>query len=332
MVAAGGAEDAASRVVKDGDSVLVHYKVCTSDGTVVDNTEGRDPLNFTLGKKQVMKGFEDAARGLSVGDRCEVTLPPEYAFGERKEQLVLDIDAAQVPKGTELGKTVQLNAGGRPVPARVVKVNEDGSIQVDANHKLAGETIQVEMSLVGFRELLAPAEPPPGMELATFAAGCFWGVELAFQRVPGVVKTNVGYAQGELQAPTYDDICTGKTGHTEAVRVVFDPKEVTFEELLSILWERVGKNATTLNQAGNDRGTQYRSGIYSHSEEQQRLAEKSALELQMKLGEAVVTEVKAAEPFWLAEEYHQQYLEKGGRGGNAQSAAKGCTDTIRCYG
>jgi len=330
-MAAAAAEEA-SRVAKDGDCVLVHYKVSLEDGTAIDSTTGRDPPSFTIGKRQVMQGLEQLVRGLSVGDKAIADVPPQLAFGERREDLVLDVPASKAPEGLTEGAQVQLTSGGRPITARVVKVNEDGSMTIDANHELAGKTLKLEAELVDFRELLAPSESPPGMGLATFAAGCFWGVELAFQRVPGVLSTAVGYAQGEAQAPTYEGVCSGKTGHTEAVRVVFDPNVVSFEQLLDTFWERVGRNATTLNKTGNDEGTQYRSGIYYHNEEQQRLAEKSALSLQMSLGQPVVTEVQTASPFWMAEEYHQQYLEKGGRLDNGQSAAKGCTDPIRCYG
>lgn len=310
----------------------MHYKGCLEDGTVFDSSEGRAPLSFTLGKGQVVPGFEEAVRGLKPGEKVSATLPPEKGYGERSESLLIDIEASKAPAGIKAGMSVNLNAGGKQIPAEVLEVAEDGSVKLDANHALAGKTLIFDLEFVGFRQFLAPSEPPEGMELATFAAGCFWGVELAFQRVPGVAGTAVGYAQGQMEKPTYEAVCSARTGHTEAVRVVFDPKVVTFEKLLDTFWERVGRNATTLNKVGNDEGPQYRSGIYYHSEEQQRVAEKSALELQMKLGEPVVTEVQASEPFWLAEDYHQQYLAGGGRGNRPQSAEKGCTDTIRCYG
>lgn len=328
--AAGAAGE--QRVAQDGDAVRVHYEGRLEDGTVFDTSRKRgSPLTFSLGAQQVVPGFEKAVLGLSEGEKVTVTIPPEEAYGERNEEYVLSVPAKFVPEGVEVGMRVGLGEG-QQVQATITEICEDGSVKVDANPPLAGKTLTFDIELVGFRELLAPETAPEGLELATFAAGCFWGVELAFQRVPGVVSTSVGYAQGEKEQPTYEEVCQATTGHTEAVRVVFDPSEVSFGTLLDTFWERVGKNATTLNVAGNDEGPQYRSGIYFHSEEQQQIAEKSRAELQTKLGEDVVTEVEEAKPFWNAEDSHQQYLEKGGVAGSPQSAEKGCTDTIRCYG
>ena len=164
-----------------------------------------------------------------------------------------------------------------------------------------------------------------GHKLATFAAGCFWGVELRFQRIEGVVETSVGYIDGQVSNPTYEQVCTGMTGHTEAVQMTFDPKVVTFDKLCDVFY--AGHNPTQLNGQGGDRGTQYRSGIYYHDDQQKQTAE----EKKSKVAGAV-TEIHAATTFWPAEVYHQQYLAKGGRFGSGQSAAKGCTDPIRCYG
>jgi len=162
-------------------------------------------------------------------------------------------------------------------------------------------------------------------ELATFAAGCFWGVQLAFQRVPGVASTMVGYTAGPKQHPTYNEVCSGSTGHTEAVQMIFNPDLVTYKELLMVLFDRM--DPTTLNRQGNDRGTQYRSGIYYHSEEQKTIAQDFIKEAQAKYKDKIVVEVKAASMFWPGEDYHQKYLEKG-----SQKAAKGCLDPIKCYG
>ncbi|CAK7336923.1 unnamed protein product [Dovyalis caffra] len=172
--------------------------------------------------------------------------------------------------------------------------------------------------------------PAPGQQFAQFGAGCFWGVELGFQRVPGVTKTEVGYSQGLLHNPTYEDVCTGTTNHNEVVRVQYDPKECSFESLLDAFWDR--HDPTTLNRQGNDVGTQYRSGIYYYTPEQEKAA-KESLERRQKLSDRkIVTEILPAKKFYRAEEYHQQYLAKGGRFGFKQSAEKGCNDPIRCYG
>lgn len=184
---------------------------------------------------------------------------------------------------------------------------------------------------------LAPKEAPAGYKLATFAGGCFWGLELAYQRVPGVVKTSVGYTGGHDQEPTYNSVCSGFTGHTEAVQVTYAPQEVTYDQLLDVFFERT--DPTTKNRQGNDTGTQYRSGIYWHDDAQKAAAQAKAAQVQAKLdrgekvrarpyaGKQVVCELKEAGDYYIAEDYHQQYLEKGG-----QSAAKASTDTIRCYG
>ncbi|XP_051123000.1 peptide methionine sulfoxide reductase A1-like [Andrographis paniculata] len=172
--------------------------------------------------------------------------------------------------------------------------------------------------------------PRPGNEFAQFGAGCFWGVELAFQRVPGVTTTEVGYTQGNLHNPTYEDICSGGTNHSEVVRVQYDPKECGYDNLLDVFW--ANHDPTTPNRQGNDVGTQYRSGIYFYTPEQEKAALESKEKQEKVLGRKIVTEILPAKKFYRAEEYHQQYLAKGGRFGFRQSAEKGCNDPIRCYG
>ncbi|XP_020111044.1 peptide methionine sulfoxide reductase A2-1-like [Ananas comosus] len=181
-----------------------------------------------------------------------------------------------------------------------------------------------------FRASMAEGEVGTELEEAQFAAGCFWGVELAFQRVEGVVRTEVGYSQGHLPNPTYGDVCRGDTGHAEVVRVVYDPRVCPYQSLLRVFWAR--HNPTTLNRQGNDVGTQYRSGIYYYTEEQAKLARESMEAKQQEFKEKIMTEILPAKEFYRAEEYHQQYLEKGGGRGDKQSAEKGCNDPIRCYG
>ena len=147
---------------------------------------------------------------------------------------------------------------------------------------------------------------------ATFGAGCFWGVEALFRKVPGVIDVFSGYTGGTLEQPTYKDVCTGTTGHAEAVEVVYDPSLVDYEKLLQVFWNN--HNPTTLNQQGPDRGTQYRSVIFYHTDEQRRLAEASklALEESGKWQQPIVTEITKAEAFFRAEEYHQRYFAKQG--------------------
>jgi peptide-methionine (S)-S-oxide reductase len=178
----------------------------------------------------------------------------------------------------------------------------------------------------------SPDTDPPaaGQEFAQFGAGCFWGVELSFQRIPGVTKTEVGYTQGYVDKPTYNDVCSGTTGHSEVVRVQYDPKECSYETLLDAFWAR--HDPTTLNRQGNDVGTQYRSGIYFYTPEQEKAVLESKERQQKILNRKIVTEIMPAKKFYRAEEYHQQYLAKGGRFGFKQSTEKGCNDPIRCYG
>ena len=146
---------------------------------------------------------------------------------------------------------------------------------------------------------------------ATFAAGCFWGVEAAFQRIPGVTATRVGYTGGHTEDPSYHDVCSDTTGHAEAVEVEFDPDQVSYEELLAVFW--ANHDPTTPNRQGPDVGSQYRSVIFFHSPEQQEVALKTKAAVQAALPVPVVTEVVPAQTFYEAEDYHQQYFEKQGR-------------------
>lgn len=150
------------------------------------------------------------------------------------------------------------------------------------------------------------------MEKATFAAGCFWGVEESFRTLKGVVRTTVGYTGGSFVDPTYEDVCTDTTGHAEAVEVEFDPERVSYEELLAVFWKI--HDPTTLNRQGPDTGTQYRSAIFFHTPEQQKAALESRKRLEESgaYGRPIVTEVTEATRFYPAEEYHQRYLEKRG--------------------
>jgi peptide-methionine (S)-S-oxide reductase len=149
-------------------------------------------------------------------------------------------------------------------------------------------------------------------ETATFGAGCFWGVEAAFQRVPGVIDTAVGYSGGEKANPTYKDVCTDETGHAEVVQVAYDPAKVTYEQLLDVFWQ--AHDPTQVNRQGPDFGSQYRSAIFFHSPEQEAVAKKSraALEASGKLKRPIATEIAPASTFYRGEEYHQKYLQKRG--------------------
>ena len=151
------------------------------------------------------------------------------------------------------------------------------------------------------------------LEKATFGAGCFWGVEAAFRTVKGVVSTQVGYSGGRTPAPTYEQVCSGRTGHAEAVEVTYDPTLVSYDDLLRVFWEN--HDPTTPNRQGPDVGEQYRSAIFFHTPEQEAAAKASVaiLEAEKRFRRPIVTQIVPAGPFHRAEEYHQQYLEKRGQ-------------------
>ncbi len=182
-----------------------------------------------------------------------------------------------------------------------------------------------EAYLSDFKQKLTPRglfqtknapENLPKTEVASFAAGCFWGVEEEFRKKKGVVATAVGYMGGHTKNPSYEDVCNKETGHAEIVQVEFDPSQITYVELLDLFWNL--HNPTTLNRQGPDVGSQYRSAVFTHSKEQTDMAVRSRDKLQAsgELGkDKIVTEITAAKEFYKAEDYHQQYVEKGGRAG-----------------
>ena len=149
-------------------------------------------------------------------------------------------------------------------------------------------------------------------EKATFGAGCFWGVEAAYRKIPGVVSTRVGYLGGTLENPTYQQVCSGRTGHAEVVEVTYDPAKLSYDDMLTVFWDN--HNPTTLNRQGPDVGEQYRSAIFYHDDEQKAaaVASKEERDKSGKYRDPIVTEITPASAFYEAEDYHQQYLEKRG--------------------
>lgn len=161
---------------------------------------------------------------------------------------------------------------------------------------------------------VAAAEGSTNLSKATFAAGCFWGTEEFFRKLPGVVSTRVGYTGGSADNPKYDEMHDGHTGHAESVELEFDPKKISYEKLLDLFFKM--HDPTTLNRQGNDVGNQYRSAIFYHDEQQKKIAEdfKKKVEKSAAWSGAITTEISQAKKFWLAEEYHQKYLVKNPHG------------------
>ncbi len=191
--------------------------------------------------------------------------------------------------------------------------NSDKTAIVDPANALSGRPDAMSLSdkhFVNFHQLRGPY--PEGLETAMFALGCFWGAERIFWQIPGVYTTAVGYTAGSTPNPSYEEVCSGRTGHTEAVLVVFDPTVVLYDALLRTFWE--GHDPTQGMRQGNDIGTQYRSGIYTYSDAQQAAAVASRTMFQDRLTAAgygeITTEILPAPEFYFAEEYHQQYLAK----------------------
>lgn len=321
MVGAGAAKGTHDSIdcVEQGDYVEIHYSGTLDDGSEFDSSRSREPLAFMVGANRVVPGFENMVVGMQMGEKRSQRIPPADAYGEWSDGLTANVPKANAPPGLQEGAVVQLQNG---MQATVTKV-DDEVVSIDANHPLAGKHLTFDVELCS---LIKSSK----IGKATFGAGCFWGVELVFQRIPGVLATEVGYSQGPIPNPTYEQVCSGNSGHVEVVQVLYNEDSVPYEALLDAFFEK--HDPTTLNRQGNDVGEQYRSGIYYHTEAQKQAAERAIAAQNEKYSGQVVTEVEEIKNYSKAEEYHQQYLEKGGRFGRPQSAAKGCTDPIRCYG
>lgn len=301
------------------------------DGVVLHDEDAAAKLSFVLYGGNYLPGLHELVASMLPLQRvAKISL--DAGWGARNPTLVATltyadagVDASQIQLNGQLdfenGWTCVVNA-----------VTAD-NFTIDANLPLAGASYLADVELVAVE-----AGPPPvpytddaddshrsssRYEVATFALGCFWSAELAFMREPGVVGTCVGYTQGLVANPSYDQVCSGTTGHTEAVLVSYDPTIVTYDKLVHAAMDQLGENKYLLNQVGNDKGTQYRHGIYYHTAAQKRVAETAIAQY----GKDCATECQPATEWYPAEDSHQQYLLKGG-----QSARKGDTMAIRCYG
>lgn len=256
-------------------------------------------------------------RSMEVGESRTETLSPGDAFGESVAEMRAELPIDQAPQGMKLGDKLRLWTGET---VRVAAMDGD-TFTIDGNALHAGKKVVCSATLKERRSL-----EDAGIEHIDVAGGCFWGLELHMQRLRGVVGTAPGYQQGTKVDPTYEEICGKGTGHTESVRVWFDPKVISLREVLEAFAERT--DLTTKDRQGNDVGPNYRSGIYFGSEAQEAVArEVLANEFQKTMPKEIVAECEEAGTFYFAEKYHACYLLKGG-----QSAKKDETETVRCYG
>ena len=288
------------------------------------DTKGQ--FTFVLGGGNYLPGLHELVADMSLGMLVDgVSL--DAGWGSKNPNLIavmqkkdMEIDVSTLKIGTELYLVNGMKA--------TVTALSDATFTIDANPAMAGASYNAVIELLSFEDgpsigEFSPQGTPSTFQIATFALGCFWGGELEFMRVPGVVGTKVGFTQGQKVNPTYEEVCSGTTGHTEAIMVTYDPRIVSYDSLVSKAMDRLGPDKYLLNQVGNDRGTQYRSGVYYHDDKQRVIAEN----IMQTFGEDCRTECLPAGKWYDAETYHQQYLLKGG-----QSARKNEDKKIRCYG
>jgi peptide-methionine (S)-S-oxide reductase len=337
------------KVASIGDVVTVQMELTPENGLVLEplfDTSGQ--ISFVLGGGNYLPGLHELVQGMRIGQEVK-GVSIDGGWGQRNPDLVIDVPKSNLKKMKNIdtitvGATLNLKGG---IQVSVLKVTDD-IITVDANPSLAGAGYTCDLTVLNIEsypdakllhntEELTTAEEASSsssqhLQVASWAMGCFWGGELAFMRTPGVVGTRVGYTQGVKDDPTYEEVCKGDTKHREAIVVVFDSRVVSYKELIKVFMERL---AATVNQykqmidifAEDDDDSssslQYQHGIYYHNEQQRLQAEEAVAANNNKYN----VELRQAAKFYDAEQYHQQYLLKGG-----QSARKGCKETIRCFG
>lgn len=304
------------------------------DGVVLRPEDPAVTLSFVLGAGNYLPGLHDLVAGLVPGGSCEkVSL--DAGWGARNPDLVVKAtfaDSGLDPSQISVGVELYLADG---IKCIVTEIDSDSTkpgsgFIIDANPPMAGAGYFASVKLLKVEEgptideyQEETSKSSSRFAVATFALGCFWGGELDYMREPGVVGTSVGYTQGNVLNPSYEQVCSGTSGHTEAIAVIYDPEQVTYERLVHMAMDRLEGNKYLLNQVGSDKGTQYRHGVYYHNALQKQVAE----EIVGSFGPDCVTECLPAKKYWIAEPEHQQYLLKGG-----QSARKGEKSVIRCYG
>jgi peptide-methionine (S)-S-oxide reductase len=316
------------RVACAGDIVTIRFEMKPEHGYIPDalfDTSGT--ISLVLGWGNFLPGFHELIFGMAEGESVE-NQSIDAGWGERKDDLIVTVQKRNMtslhhPNLIQVGAKLHLKSN---LEVEVIAV-DDEYITVDANPPLAGTSFScsVEILNISSNPVHDHSYTSP-YKLATFALGCFWGAELAFLRVPGVVGTKVGYTHGITHDhPTYEDVCAGHTKHREAVLVVYDENDVSYKELMAIAIDRLKRTAVMnpISLYGDDNDSdQYKHGIYYHTEEQREQA--AAL---LAHDNRYRIELKAAAILYDAEEYHQKYLFKGG-----QSARKGAKEAIRCFG
>lgn len=342
-----------NKMASFGDIVTVELKLTPENGYVPENLfDASGEVTLVLGWGNYLPGLHELLMGgMSKGDTV-TNISIDAGYGRHNPDLVIEVPKRNFKKVKNI-ENIQKNAilkleGG--IEVIVLDVTKS-TIIVDANHPLAGSSYSCDLKVLDIdscpieklefedsscKQLLQTSTPSSSssFEVATFAAGCFWGVELAFMRTPGVVGTRAGYTQGFFENPSSEDIKEGNTGYREAVMVIFDSRVVSYQELLAVYNERLAETASEyfkLNIFAEDDeddenpDSQYKQGLYFHNEQQEKLARDYINSI--KDSRYCDVELKPARIFYSAEEHHQQYLYKGG-----QAARKGCRETIRCYG
>ena len=325
------------RTAQVGDVVTIDLTLTPENGYVphpLFDTSG--VITFILGWGNYLPGLHTLVEGMEEGETKQ-NVSVDAGWGKRRPELIVTVPKSQLKSIKDLTiikKGCYLNLEGG-MQVLVTNVTED-TITVDANPPLAGASYRCDLTILQIEYLpvnllstnASGSEEASRFQVATFGLGCFWGAQLAFTRMNGVVGTKVGYTQGIQHNPTYEQVCEGKTRHREAVTVVYNPQEVTYQELMKVAIGRLDQTADVFKihelfvTGDDDESDQYRHGFYHHNDEQKLLAEAF-----LKEESRFRIELLPATTFYDAEDYHQHYLLKGG-----QSARKGAKDTIRCFG
>lgn len=333
MTTATKASSSSLSCARSGDIVtLEYYDLRPENGFVPEplfDLSGNN-VALLLGSGNYLPGLHELIQGRNVGEIIK-NVSIDAGWGDHRSDLVFRVSLDRI---RTLGIDVSLMKIGSKIyldgniPVTVTSLEND-MVSLDANHPLAGSSYSCSLKICkieSFSEEEQICHEDSQYQKATFALGCFWGAELAFMRIPGVVGTRVGYSQGITANPTYDDVCKGKTQHREVVQIIYDSEFVSYNALLQVAIDRRVETKPPLRHnlfnAMDEDSMQYQHGFIFHNDNQ-----KQSAELIISNNDHLRIELFKASDFWLAEEFHQKYLYKGG-----QSARKGCKEKIRCFG